>query len=430
MLLIIVLSIFLTIIFDRILGKIKRFYNLIIVRNAFFVLNSFRSSKNKLSSLLVILILIMSINIFSLNLFHSLKQNEEMEYYYNNGADIRIQTSFIDYSYSNNISQINGINETMAVLAADGTLIYNSVTVFGINSIIYPRIGRWNMAYSNLQEINEMFQNMNASDDGAIVSDYVANRMNLTINSQIIVTGLPNRSYFERFLVKGIIHSAPGLGLAYGMNIELNQPNQEFMLINDRVMVNRFNVKETNLFFASLDEGYSENDVKDELIEMKDVISINPKIINDQFIGRYISQYIPEVKIFLIIQIVLVNFIGLIIIITNIDFVIRLRDQNNAILHSIGNSNKNLVRMIFSELIVIEITSFITAIILSVPLAFLSLKVNRASFTIHNIIPYEYSIFYVGILLFMLIIIIFTLLAVVPSLVRFSKRDLVTLLRQ
>ena len=85
-----------------------------------------------------------------MNLFHSLKQNEEMEYYYNNGADIRIQTSFIDFSYSNNISQINGINETMAVLAADGTLIYNSVTVFGINSIIYPRIGRWNMAYSKL----------------------------------------------------------------------------------------------------------------------------------------------------------------------------------------------------------------------------------------------------------------------------------------
>jgi hypothetical protein len=274
-----------------------------------------------------------------------------------------------------------------------------------------------------------MMRNLNQTDNGAIISEYVANRLNLTVGSQITVTGLPNISYVEVFIVQGILSSAPGLGLTYGMNIELNQPNEEYLLINLRTMMNEYAVSDTNLFFASSLFNTPIDEIKDELLEISDVIDVNPKIINQQFVGKYINLYIPNAQSFILIQILLVNIIGLIVTASIIDFTLKQRDQSNAILTTLGNSNNNLAQIIISELLIVEIASFFAALLFGIPFSLLTISINRPSFFAHNILPVEFTFNYLGVFIFITVLIMISIVMTLPLLVRFSRKKLATILR-
>lgn len=429
-LLIILLAIVATLLSNNILGKLKWLYDRFFLKKSFFVTNSLRNSQNKLTTILIILIIILCFNVFTLNIYATIRANEQAEQYYQNGADLRIHTSYVESSYKSNITAIEGIGEIMPVLRTDGKLIYNRVTVYGIDPIIYSRIGRWDSVYTNRDIINNMLHNLNQTDNGAIISDFVSERLNLTIGSNFTIADLPFASAYESFEVKGIIHSAPGLGLAYGINIELNQPNQEFLLVNERTLRENHSITDTNLFFAKLKPDADENSVIDELSNLENVISINPKVVNEYFVGKYIRNYIPDVKTFLLIQIILMNAVGLVIIGNNIEFILKQRDQSNAILNSIGNSTKSLIQIIFAEILVIEITAIIIAFVIGLPLSVFSVKFNRPIFTNHNILDYTFKMDVIGIPIFIITILAISLLVTIPSIVRFAKQNISLMLRK
>ena len=429
-LLIILLAIVATLISNNILGKLKWLYDRFFLNKSFFVTNSLRNSQNKLTTILIILIIISCFNVFTLNIYATIRANEQAEQYYQNGADLRIHTSYVESTYGTNISAIEGIGEVMPVLRTEGKLIYNRVTVYGIDPIVYSRIGRWDSVYTNQDIITDMLHNLNESDKGVIISDFVSERLNLTIGSTFTIAELPFGIAYESFEVKGIIHSAPGFGLAYGINIELNQPNQEFLLVNDRTLRENHSITDTNLFFAKLKPDADENKVVAELLNFENVISVNPEVVNEQFVGKYIRNYIPDVKTFLLIQIVLMNAVGLIIIGNNIEFILKQRDQSNAILNSIGNSTKSLIQIIFAEILVIEITSIIIAFIVGFPLSIFSVQFNRPIFTNHNILDYTFKMDVIGIPIFIVAILAISLLVTIPSIVRFSKQNISLMLRK
>ncbi|MHA1586269.1 MAG: FtsX-like permease family protein, partial [Candidatus Heimdallarchaeota archaeon] len=429
-LLIILLAIVATLISNNILGKLKWLYDRFFLNKSFFVTNSLRNSQSKLTTILIILIIISCFNVFTLNIYATIRANEQAEQYYQNGADLRIHTSYVESTYGTNISAIEGIGEIMPVLRTEGKLIYNRVTVYGIDPIVYSRIGRWDSVYTNQDIITDMLHNLNESDKGAIISDFVSERLNLTIGSTFTIAELPFGIAYESFEVKGIIHSAPGFGLAYGINIELNQPNQEFLLVNDRTLRENHSITDTNLFFAKLKPDADENKVVAELLNFENVISVNPEVVNEQFVGKYIRNYIPDVKTFLLIQIVLMNAVGLIIIGNNIEFILKQRDQSNAILNSIGNSTKSLIQIVFAEILVIEITSIIIAFIVGFPLSVFSVQFNRPIFTNHNILDYTFKMDVIGIPIFIVAILAISLLVTIPSIVRFSKQNISLMLRK
>ncbi|MFW9923778.1 MAG: FtsX-like permease family protein [Candidatus Thorarchaeota archaeon] len=429
LLLIILISVLASIGLTKLLGKFKRIYNKIFPKNSFFVSNNLKSSKLKLSSLVFIIIILTSINVFSMNLYMTNSRNETAENYYNNGADLRIQTSYVEYSFADNISSVEGISNAIPALYTDGRLIYNSVTVIGINPIIYYEISHWEYTDFDLNYIQGIFELLNQTERGAIISDVVANRLNITQGEIITVTGLPNGSYIETFNVTGILHSAPGFGLSYGSNLEVNQVNEEFLFINEREMREDFAIFDTNLFFAKLEEGVSLEDVSESLFNFADVISINPHPINEQFVGQYIDRYIPNINSFLLAQIILLNLVGILIIITNINFLLSQRKKYNAILNTIGNSNKNLAKLILSELMIVNIASLIAGIIIGIPFAALAIFLNRPIFTNHNILPYIFTIDYIRIPIFILSLLYLSALTIIPSYIQFTRENIAITIR-
>ncbi|NHJ84938.1 MAG: ABC transporter permease [Asgard group archaeon] len=425
----IVVSLLATVFLDNFLAGLKWLYKRLFLNNSFFVSNNLKKSKNKLTSLLLLLIIVSTFNVFSLNLFSTINRNTAEEAFYNNGADLRIHTTYMPSHYANNITQIEGIEEAMPILRADGKLIYNSVTVYGVDPIKYARIGRWSSAYPSLDEVINMMNTLNQTENGAIISDHVATRLNITLGSIITVTGLPNSTYIDTFSVAGIIHSAPGLGLAYGRNLELNQPNEEFLLINQYQLTRDYGVTDTGLFLASQEADYDTKLIISDLKDLSEVIDVNPELINSFFIGNYVSQYIPDVKKFLLIQIILMNAISFIILATNLEFIITQRDKNNAVLQVLGNSNKNLLRMLYSEILVIIFTSFIISLVFALPLSILSFSVNRPMFDNQNILPYIFSFDYLGISIFLFSLLVIALITIIPSVIRFSKKNVSVIIR-
>ena len=409
----------------KLLGKMKWFFDKIAKKNAFFIASNFKNSKNKISSLLVVIIIIASVNVFSMNLYATNARNQADESYYNNGADLRIQTSTVSTNYNSTIAEIEGIDEVIPILRCEGTLGTDAVTVYGIDPLIYNRIGRWDESSVINNTYEQMLEDLYFRENGVIISENKINRLtNKTINSDLALTALPNDSSIVWFNITGAIRSAPGLGLAHGINIELNQPHKEYVIINQRKMERNLAIYDTNLFIASIKEGYDIENIKAELLELSDVLAVNPEIINQQFIGKYIGLYIPSVSSFLISQIILTNIIGLIIIGINIEFILNRRKQYNAILKSIGNSNKNLVRLIQSELLIVNFSSIFTGLIIGVPLAALMMFLNRPIFTSHNILPFIYSFDYIGIPIFIVALLVISSLTIIPSILRFSQENL------
>ena len=423
--LVLLLAVIGSIFFTKILGNMKWFFDKIAKKNAFFISSNFKNSKNKLSSILIILFIIASVNVFSMNLYATNARNEADEFYYNNGSDLRIQTSTVNINFNSTLAEIEGIDEVMPILRCEGLIGKKPITVYGVDPVVYSRIGRWDKSSVINDTQEKILNDLYLRDDGILISEDTITRLtNKTINSAYAIEELPNGTGRAWFNITGAIRSAPGLGLAFGINIELNQPYEEYVIINQRKMERDFAVLDTNLFIASIDAGYDVEEIKAELLLLPEILSVNPEIINQQFIGKFIGLYIPSVSSFLISQIILTNIIGLLIVGINIEFILTRRRQYNAILKSIGNSNKNLFRLIQSELLIVNITSIISGLIIGIPLAALMIFLNRPIFTSHNILPFIFSFDYIGIPIFITTLILMSSLTIIPSIVRFSRENL------
>ncbi len=411
------------------LGKIKSLYDKLFKKNSFFIANTFKHSKSKISSLLLVLIILASVNVFYLSMYATNSGNYYDEQNYNNGADFRIHTSYIDIDFCESLNNITGIEDVMPVLSVEGKLIYNSVTVHGIDPIKYLDIGRWEMASNQNGDVETALLKLNNTQDGAIVSDVLAKKLNLTVGSIIPVREMPNRSYIEIFSVSGIIHSAPGFGLAYGDNIEIGQTSQEYILVNQRKVQIDYAVSATSLFLAKQTKSSNFDETIEELKTFTDILSINSEIINEQYVGQYINLYIPKTNSFILFQIVMLNIIGMIILLTNLEFLMTQRKQYNAILNTIGNSNRNLLTLILNELLIVNFVSIIAGLIIGIPFAFLAMVINRPIFTSNNILPYTFSFDYIGIPIFILALLLISALTILPTINKFSKENIAIAIR-
>ncbi|NHJ33557.1 MAG: ABC transporter permease [Asgard group archaeon] len=416
------------------LGRLKVIYNRLLKKNSFFLVNYFRNSKYKLNTVLIVLLIMTSSMFFALTLISTLHKTENQVNYYNNGSDLRIITKEIHHSFEDNITQIEGINEAMSVFKTSG--VYGTevlITVYGIDPKKYSSIGRWIESSffmgevpdtSNASYYNIWLEDLDTNEDGAIISDVlIENSPSLDINVSIQINRLPveTTTGTDNFEVKGIIHSAPGLGLSSGINLELEQPNNYFMLINEEKIYEEYGLKTTNLFFASLEQGADLDQVIADLLELDSVIEVNPELVSEGFTERYVNNYVPSIQIFLTMQIIFTGLIGLFVIVSNIDYILTQRKQETAIFTALGNTNANHIRMIVVELSIIVAITVIFGLIIALPLTLVTTSLIVPFLTDILIIPYSFSINYLitGIIIVSLFIV--ALIGAIPSIIRINR---------
>lgn len=432
---ILLLAILLSIGLFALLGRLKVFYNKVLRKNSFFLVNYFKNSKYKLNTTMIVLLIMTSSIFFALTLISTMQNTDIEVNYYNNGGDLRIVTQDTHHSFEDNLTLIDGINETMSVMKTSGT--YGSetpFTVYGIDPIKYSRIGRWLESSFYTKDVPESYNATNYEDwleileadgNGTIVSDVLVELSpTLTYDRIIQINALPIEATLgsDFFIITGIVHSAPGLGLSSGVNLELEQPNDYFMIINEEIIFDEYGIELTNLFFASLDQGANIDQVIADLLELDEVIAVNPELVSEDFTERYVNDYVPSLRVFLITQIAFTGIIGLLVIVSNIDYIMTQRKQETAIFTALGNTNKNYIRMTVTELSIIVLTTIIAGIIIALPLTLLTTAVIVPFLTDILIIPYGFSINYLvsgGIILALFLL---AFLGAIPSILRNSRQ--------
>jgi len=423
------LSVCFTLLFIYLLGKIK--WNKILNKNGFFISNIFKKSNFKFNTIILILLIVTSTYFFTLTQLKTLKTNEEATIYYNNGSDLRIHTYDVHHSFAENFSQITGVEDVIPIMKSSGQYGFDSITLFGINATKYSDIGRWDDSSfdSELEIIPEIYKDLNYKQwltrlplepNGTIISDSLAKKYELQIGETISLSNVLFGGTFgiDVFLITGIMHSAPGLGLTEGANLALGQPNDYYMLINEWKFFDNYRINNTNLFLAKTESTVSVDEIENEISQFEIVEEVNPDLVYISFGEIYVNRYVPPIRIFMYTQMILVLIIAAIIIISNIDFVLMQRRSNNAILFAIGNSWKNLLKMTMSELLILNLFAILFGAIIGFPMVVLSNFLTKSFLLDRLILPLQYSVNYIGILAVCLGIIIVPLLSILPTLLK------------
>ncbi|MGC9779629.1 MAG: ABC transporter permease [Candidatus Heimdallarchaeota archaeon] len=434
---VILVSVLLAVLLFLLIGRMKIIYNITHRRNSFFLVNNFSKSRYKLNIIFDVLLIITSSTFYSISLLKTISTTNENLNYYNNGSDFRIVTQEVNHTYDVILRAVEGIEDVMPVMRTSGFINTQSVTVYGINPESYITIGRWIDSSFRKDAIPDIYQNntyenwlmlLSENINNSIISDSLPEIYQINISDIIIINNLPVGAIAgpDDFYVTGKIHSAPGLGLAIGKNLDLNQPQDHFMLVNEDKLVNHYGIETTELFFASLSSDFILEEVKEQLLLLEEVIAVNPVLQGEGFVDDAINNYIPSIEVFIIAQIAFINIIGIVIIFTNIDFILKQRKQETAILAAFGNTNTNYLKMVLSEIFLLDFWSIFIGLLISLPMVWVTVKVITPFFTNIMILPMQYSIDYVFSAVFIIIFLAVTALAAVPTLIR-SKREKISI---
>ncbi|NHJ49839.1 MAG: FtsX-like permease family protein [Asgard group archaeon] len=431
--LILIMSIFVSVIFAIgsyfLLGRMKKIYGLIFKKRSFFLINYLRKNKFKFNTLIIVTFILSSTTIFSLTLMKSIDNTNASYAYYNQGSDLRIHTFDVDLSFKDTIEAIDGIDIVMPVLKTSGQFGYESLTVYGIDPLIFAEIGRWHTDSLEPSLVPEQYKDYNITSwmydlsqdvNGTILGSGLAVQFNLTIDEEITLTALPIGASYgnDKYNISGIINSAPGLGLLTGANLELDQPNNHFILVNSEKMMNNYSISSAAMFFASVTPEANIDDIKAELLESAIVIDVNPILTGGSSSAEYVNKYVPTLKLFLLAQIILINLIGMTIILTHTDFILTQRKQQLAILSAFGSSTGYHTRMTFLELSIINVTSIIFGTIIAIPIGLLTITITKPFLVDRLILPLSFSFNYIYTAVFIVFLVGVSLLAAVPTILR------------
>jgi cell division protein FtsX len=412
---------------ENIVASTKKFFKLFKPKIGFFLNNFFSNSRKKLSVLFISCSLLAATSFFSFHIIDTLDKNEQQTFYYNNGSDFRLQTTFVNYSFSEIVKQNQGIEDAMTVFQTSGKLVYTDVTVYAVDPIKYLQIGRWLESSSSNEDPATMLQRLNQTENGIILSETFTQRLNTTVGENITMGNLPNDEFLNRFQICGSIHSAPGLGLASGLNLELLQPYDEYVIINKRLLIQNYSVTRANIFLAKCAQDWQDKKeaIKESLEELPEVLDVNPQIINKEFIGKYIDKYIPKTKTFLFSQIILLNILALVLGTLNVNFVLSQRTKEYAILTIFGNTTKDLLQMISSEIFLIVILSTALGFLVGLPFIYPTIRFSRAVFIQNEIIYFKTIISITKSLIFVGLILTILGITTIPLLISHQHKKLV-----
>ncbi|HUT80534.1 MAG TPA: FtsX-like permease family protein [Candidatus Bathyarchaeia archaeon] len=414
---------------NKIQGNLKGFFKRIVFTDAFFLNNNFKRKDKKLNTMTFSLLLVSSVIVFTLISMNSVMTNQQIETDFKNGADLRISTYPLNHNFKSNISQIEGVNEVLPIFKTKGSIAYNDYLVYGVDPIIYSRVGDWDdscfpagYSFVNLQELDE-------TSNGVIISLPLAIRLNLTVGDNLPVSNLPGGVFNRIFSIVGIINSAPGLGLADGANIEMLQPKSGFILVNDNYMQTELDINTCQLFLASILPGENLVEIESQIEGLLPNIQVNPALINERFIGAFIESYIPNVMIFFYIMLGTILLIIIILLVMFTEFTLKQRSQEFAIKMSMGASRQMISKLLLVEISIIVLSACISGILLGIGFTYATFQLITPLLTSHNIIPFSVTIPIIQLIIFPIIITLVALIGVLPSILRHGREKIITTLR-
>ncbi|MHA1873247.1 MAG: FtsX-like permease family protein [Candidatus Heimdallarchaeaceae archaeon] len=412
------------------LVKIKPVYSLLLKKSSFFIHKNIQRPRKSFSSLTLFFLIAFSLLSFSLALQTSLLKNINDEQYYLQGADLRIVSHSTNISsFEEKIEKIEGIEEAMGIYSATAKIASLTIELFGVEPLKYLEIGRWiDVSFVNYSA-SEALHKLVLDPFGICISDYMAERLGFSIDQSIYISDFFGRSSFLSFNISSLIHSAPGLGFAHGINSKVGRYVEEYILLNKEILSTFLGVSNGTLFLASVSDPKKVDSIKDQLLEFDEVVSVNPEKINPNYIGYFILQFIPDIWAMLAISVTFILIISVVYVFMSINHILQQRREEYALLLALGANPRNIRKMIFFELNIYIFVTLFLGILFGILSALSSLYFVKPLLITQEIIPLKLHVNFL-LLLLIIVVFLFTTLSSSLSIIRAqTKTDIINELR-
>ncbi len=412
------------------LQKTPKIYRLIFKNGGFFIYHNIKRKTKTLTELTFFLILIISLLTFLISIRSITETNIELENNYRNGSDIRVQTTVpINISeYNERFSKIEGIKDSLGFYSLRATIGTQDVEVFGVDPLKYLSVGNW---------IDHSFQNTTAEEaltaleetlDGLILSDYTASRLRLSVGRHMFITDFKSGPFSHQFQITGIISSAPGLGVAHGNDPKMVKSADEYVLVNQEIL-QAIGVENGSLFLLSVGENVDINQIKEQIQNISPLLIVNPEKINPNYIGYFITKYIPHVSVILLLGIIVISFVAIVYIFISTEFILNQRRKEHAVLLALGGKQTKIRGLVIGEILVFVVSTTL----IGIPVGFLT-ALSSLSFIKPLLIPREIVpiVFNPGILMLLVVILslaLAALITIIPLIKKQTKFEIVHELR-
>lgn len=383
---------------ERVAKALKRFLGV----ETLLIVASLERRKEKVVSLLVILTLTFSLGVFAIVETQTVQNNTYQQYAYDIGADFRITTYTTNYTFVEQLESINGISAATPLQMFPSVVAEQDLAVFGVESLKYLHIGYWyDTSFTKGDPETSLTALTDTQHPGIIINDKFAQENMLNIGDNITINlYLGKGSAIQKLVrvtVRGIIHSAPGLGVAAPTEEDINrslqfQFQEQYAIMDFNYLWNTLNAskyKELDQFIASSDGTVSPTEVEKQIEQLLDTqrvytpltYTINklPTDVNIFLSGLY-GALSFEFLVGLAMSILAISVIMSAIIIE--------RQKEYAIYRAIGARKHQIRKIVFGEFVGIVISAFIVGIFLGIVISWLLLAVLRTLFPFPTVLPF------------------------------------------
>ena len=310
---------------------------------------------------------------------------------YDIGADMVVNTgSNLSSSLISSINATNGVEDVMAITTSAGILRNDPIAIYSIDSSVYGDIGKWQGdSLSADGNIDQMLSDLSDnSETGCLVGESILSQYNLLIGDKIRLEILIsswngtniNYDYVEQNLtIHGAFHHTPG-GIGSGAVILDHTAINR--LANMTYILNLLGFTDSEYtgpkvvyaskFLVRIYEQY-----QSDILEIADEILLNDYVITIKTLqGEIDKSYEIKQMDFGIPGLLTADFIISLLTATLATFIfmsilMEKRKKEFAILRSYGASDRQIYKIVFSETIVLLLTSVIWGLILGLGLSVL-----------------------------------------------------------
>jgi ABC-type antimicrobial peptide transport system permease subunit len=341
-----------------------------------------RMRRGRIIPLMLVLALTMSTTISFSVQAESLRYDLEREVDYAVGADMRIETDSLPFTFSETLEAYDQVSSVTPVYRALGRVGSDELTITALNASKYSSIGHFDETSFPDGNAGEVLADLNNLENGIIISTHHAQRWNKTIGDlvRIAVSGfaITREIYFN---VTGIVYTAPGFGYSwrgdvpsskFGAGFGFQSGNGGFALTNIDFVTTELEKSETDLFIAGLYEEADSAAFAAFLMTDSSVNVFTPEAFDLKAHSSGTALFLNTIEGLFSIGFVMGLVMSLFALSLFLGSVVRERRREYAVLRALGGSRRQLVTMVFSEFSGVVLASLAVSLVLGTILAYVN----------------------------------------------------------
>ncbi len=353
--------------------------NFLFGEKSVYLSRSLRKRKGQFLPLMVILTLTLTTTSMMLIQSASFEATLTNELSYAIGADLRIETDPLPFTYIEELLSNPGVYKATPVLETWGRVGDDEFFIEGLNALDYLKIGYFAPESFPYNTSSDILTKLNATSNGIIISEYYANLWNKSTGQTLqISTGTINASRTAEYQIIGVMKSAPGFGAASTRDIQTSTFGSQFgfqvkkggfALTNLDYLSNVSTIQTSQLFLVDLISGFDSSELIMSIDAVRNTDVYSPESFAlDEFSG--IQLFVSGIDGLTMVGFVMSAAMGLAAITLFLGSAVLEREPEYALVRALGGTRKQVVSMVFGEFAGVVIAAIGISIILGVLFGF------------------------------------------------------------